>query len=211
MDVAETTNGTVAPAELGVAAKSTGPLVGFVMSLVGTLATVVLFPDQPTPRGALFVPALVLAGAIIVVPLMRALTGAATKMNAENFVAIGFVFWVLLDLIQGAYDLRGASDDALQQALIAVGLSSAAMWLGVAGRPWRLPRGLLELASTPLDSATIGRLVPVCFCLGMLNYAYAVGFDIPVMFSYLGEHRWAAPWARESTCGTQRSGREDEV
>ena len=202
MDVAETTNGAVQPIErVSIASKSTGPLVGFVMSLIGTLATVVLFPEQPTPRGALFVPALVLAAAIIVVPLMRALTGAATKMNAENFVAIGFVFWVLLDLIQGAYDLRDASDDALQQALIAVGLSSAAMWLGVAGRPWRLPRGLSELANTPLDLATIGRLIPVCFCLGMLNYAYAVGFDIPVMFSYLGEQRWAAPWGRAQLGG----------
>ena len=202
MDVAKTTDGTVAQVEeIGVAAKSTGPLVGFVMSLVGTLATVVLFPAQPTPRGALFVPALVLSAAIIVVPLMRALTGAVTKMNAENFVAIGFVFWLLLDLIQGAYDLRDASDEALQQALVAIGLSSAAMWLGVAGRPWRLPPGLSELASTHLDSATIGRLVPVCFVLGMLNYAYAVGFDIPVMFSYLGEQRWAAPWGRAQLGG----------
>ena len=73
-------------------------------------------------------------------------------MNAENFVAFGFVFWLLLDLIQGAYDLRDASDEALQLALIAIGVSSAAMWLGVAGRPWRLPRGLVELANTPLDS-----------------------------------------------------------
>ncbi len=63
MDVAETTNGTAAPAEeVSFATKSTGPLVGFVMSLLGTLATVVLFPDQPTPRGALFVPALMLVG-----------------------------------------------------------------------------------------------------------------------------------------------------
>ncbi len=69
---------------------------------------------------------------------MRALTGAATKMNAENFVAVGFVFWLLLDLIQGAYDLRDASDEALQLALIAIGLSSAAMWLG-RGRPALAP------------------------------------------------------------------------
>lgn len=202
MDVAKTTNGAVAPIEkASVFTKSTGPLVGFVMSLLGTLATVVFFPAQPTPRGALFVPALILAVCIVVVPVMRALTGAATKMNVENFVAIGFVFWLLLDLIQGAYDLRDASDEAIQLALIAIGLSSAAMWLGVAGRPWRLPRGFVDLANTPLDSRTIARLVPVCFFLGMLNYLYAVGFDIPLMFSYLGEQRWAAPWGRAQLGG----------
>lgn len=202
MDVAETTEDRVAPVQkTGTAARSTGPLVGFVMSLLGTLAAAVLFPEQASPPGALTVPALVLAGAIITVPVMRALTGAVTRMNAENFVAFGFVFWLLLDLIQGAYDLRDAPDDALRLALIAVGVSSAAMWLGMAGRPWRLPRGLVDLAVTPLDSKTIGRLVPVCFALGMLNYAYATDFDIPVMFSYLGEQRWAVPWGRAQLGG----------
>jgi oligosaccharide repeat unit polymerase len=166
------------------------------MSLLGTLASVVLFPAQPTPRGALFVPALILAATIIVVPMMRALTGAPTKMNAENFVAVGYVFWLLLDLIQGAYDLGDASDDALQLAMVAIGLSSAAMWLGVASRPWRLPKSFVDLSNTPLDSRTVARLVPVCFILGMLNFAWAVGFDIPLMFSYLGEQRWSAPWVR---------------
>jgi oligosaccharide repeat unit polymerase len=47
-----------------------------------------------------------------------------------------------------------------------------------------------------MDSRTVGRLVPVCFLLGMFNYAYATGFDLPRMFSYLGESRWSAPWGR---------------
>ena len=196
MTAIENTAAVEGIAQPGIAARSTGPLVGFMMSLVGTLAAVALFPDRASPRGALIIPSLVLAAAIVIVPVMRVLTGAATRMNAENFVALGFVFWLLLDLIQGAYDLRDASDEALRMALISIGVSSAAMWLGVAGRPWRLPRGLVGLASAPLDSKVIGRLVPICFALGMLNYAYAVDFDIPVMFSYLGEQRWAAPWNR---------------
>ena len=140
------------------AEKSTGPLVGFIAALIGTAAVVVLFPDRPSPRGALVVPAFVLSVSIVVVPIMRALTGAATRMNAENFVALGFVYWLLLDLIQGAYDLSDASDQALRLAIIAIGLSAAAMWLGVAARQWRLPRGLLALSNTSLDSATTWKL-----------------------------------------------------
>jgi oligosaccharide repeat unit polymerase len=197
MDV---TGAPAAPAYVRTAAdreaKSTAPVTGFVAALAGTLAVILLFPDQPSPRGALLLPALVLSVAIVAVPFMRALTGAATKMNAENFVALGFVYWLLLDLIQGAYDLREASDDALRLAIIAIGLSAAAMWLGVAARPWRLPRGLATLASTPLHSDTTWKMVPVCFFLGMFNYAYAVNFDIIEMFSYIGENRWEVPWAR---------------
>jgi oligosaccharide repeat unit polymerase len=202
VDVAEATHGTTTEvAKPDTIVRSTGPLVGFVMSLLGTLGVVILFPAQPTPAGALAIPALVLSAAIVIVPILRAMTGASTKMNAENFVAFGFIFWLLLDLIQGAYDLRDASDDALLLAMVAIGLSSAAMWLGVASKPMRLPRGLLELAATPLDSKTIGRLVPICFGLGMLNFAYACNFDIPFMFSFLGENRWAAPWGRAQLGG----------
>jgi oligosaccharide repeat unit polymerase len=181
--------------------RATGPLMGFVASLLGTGAAVLLFPDDPSPQGALVVPATVLAAAIIAVPFMRWVTGAASRMNAENFVAVGFVFWLLLDLIQGAYNLREATDDALRLALIAIGASASAMWLGVAGKAWRLPSALRDLAATPLDSRLIGRLLPICFLVGMFNYAYAVNFDIPEMFSYLGENRWAVPWGRAQLGG----------
>ncbi len=122
-------------------------------------------------------------------------------LNAENLVAFGFVFWLLLDLIQGAYDLSDAADWAIRDAFIAIGVSAAMMWVGVAGRPWPLPNWIKEIAQRPMDTKTVGRLVPVCFLLGMFNFAYATGFDLSVMFSYLGEQRWAAPWGRAQLGG----------
>jgi hypothetical protein len=47
------------------------------------------------------------------------------------------------------------------------------MWAGTIGSPWRLPRWLVEVASRPLDPETVNRIIPACFALGMLNYAYA--------------------------------------
>ena len=50
------------------------------------------------------------------------------------------------------------------------------------------------------------RLVPICFVLGMLNFAYAVDFDIPEMFSYLGAQPLVgAVGARRSWAGGARS------
>ncbi len=92
--------------------------------------------------------------------------------------------------------MRDAADCAVRSAFIAIGVSAAAMWVGVAGRPWPLPRWLAEIAERSMDSKTVGRLVPLCFVLGMFNFAYAVDFDIPLMFSYIGEQRWPAPWGR---------------
>jgi hypothetical protein len=174
-----------------------GALLGCVLALVGTyVASVMLFPADPSPQGALVVPGTVLALFLIAIPVLRMISGSATATNAENFVAFGFVFWLLLDLIQGAYELTGATSRGLQQAMVAVGVSAAAMWLGAGMRPWRLPRWVVEGASRHLDSDAVAKAVPICLVLGMFNYMYSVDFDIPAMFSYLGEQRWAAPWGR---------------
>jgi hypothetical protein len=156
----------------------------------------VFFPVNPGPRGALVTSGLILVAGIILVPALRVITGAASTTNTENFVAGGYVLWLLFDLIQGSYSMAGASTDGLQRALIAVGASAAAMWAGASRRPWKLPAWIVAGVSRPLDQVTIGRAIPLCFLLGMSNYLYSVDFDIPEMFSYLGQSRWSAPWSR---------------
>ncbi len=170
--------------------------VGFVTTALATLVAMGTFPANAAPQGALAWHAGLLSMGILFVPITRLLRRSPTMMNTENFVAFGYVYWVLFDLIQGAYDLKEAPDYALQAALLAVGVSAMAMWVGCIGTPWKLPNWLVEVASRSLDPKTVRRLVPICFLLGMLNYLYSTNFDIPLMFSYLGANRWAAPWGR---------------
>lgn len=175
--------------------------IGFAVTAVALVAALTVFPDRPSPRGALMLPGLILSVGILLVPFMRVVRRVPEALNTENLVAFGYVFWLLLDLVQGAYDLRDASDAGLRDAFIAVGVSAGAMWLGAAGQPWRMPKWIAEVASRPMDTRTIGRLIPVCFIFGMFNYAYAVDFDIPRMFSYLGAPRWNVPWGRNQLGG----------
>jgi hypothetical protein len=185
-----------------LADRRTAPFVGFAAASLATIvATVAFFPDQPAPRGALVLPAAILTLGLLLVPALRAISGSDETTNAENFVMVGFVFWLLLDLLQGAYDLQQASNESLRAALASIGVSAAAVWLGVLGKPWKAPAWLIDVTNRPLETQTIVRLVPICFSLGMLNYAYAVNFDIPEMFSYLGANRWSAPWARSQLGG----------
>ena len=185
-----------------LASHENAPFIGFTGCAIATvLAAVVLFPDQPAPRGALMVPATVMTIGILFIPMVRAISNSPTLTNAENFVAFGYVFWLLLDLLQGAYDLRGASSEALRLAMVSIGVSAGFVWLGLAGKEWQPPRWLADVTNRPLDPRTISRLIPLSFALGMLNFAYAVNFDIPQMFSYLGGDRWSAPWSRAQLGG----------
>lgn len=176
-------------------------VIGFASTAVSLLIALAIFPADPTPRGALVYPAALLSLGILLVPVSRAIRRSPQLLNAENLVAFGFVFWLLLDLIQGAYDLREAADWAIRDAFIAIGVSAAAMWIGVLGQPWPLPNWIAEIARSPMDTRTVSRLVPVCFILGMFNFAFATNFQFDVMFSYLGEQRWAAPWGRAQLGG----------
>src|SRR3989442_1617401 len=106
----------------GILGKTSLGVIGFISALLGTLIALVLFPDDPSSRGALTLPALVLAASILTVPAIRVFSGSKSTLNAENFVALGFVYWIVLDPIQGAYDLSDASDEAIRYALSAVGV-----------------------------------------------------------------------------------------
>jgi len=175
--------------------------IGFAATSASLLIALAVFPAEPSPRGALMIPATILSAGILLAPAMRAIRRSPTLLHAENLVALGYVFWLLLDLIQGAYDLRDASDSGIRDAFIAIGVSAAAMWVGVAGKPWPLPKWIAEIATKTMDTKTVGRLIPVCFILGMFNFAFATDFDLAAMFSYLGEQRWAAPWGRAQLGG----------
>jgi oligosaccharide repeat unit polymerase len=175
--------------------------IGVAATSVGLLIALAAFPDDPSPRGALIVPASILAFGIVLVPLLRAIRRSPTLLHAENLVAIGFVFWLLLDLIQGSYALTDAPEWAVRDAFIAIGVSAIAMWVGVAFRPWQLPGWIAEIASSRLTDRAISRLIPLCFLLGMFNFAYRTNFDLPLMFSYLGQSRWVAPWGRAQLGG----------
>jgi oligosaccharide repeat unit polymerase len=182
-------------------AQQSAAVLGFAATSVALLIALAVFPEDPSPRGALMVPGTILASGILFVPITIAIRRSPQLLAAENLVAVGFVFWLLLDLIQGAYDLRDAADWAIRDAFIAIGVSAAIMWASTGGRPWRIPGWIAEIAGTEVTTKTISRLVPVCFILGMANFAYATRLNLGEMFSYLGQQRWAAPWGRAQLGG----------
>src|ERR671912_2218387 len=109
--------------------------VGLVATALGTLVALGMFPSDPSPQGALSWNATIMSVGILFVPAFRIIRRSPTMMNTENFVAFGYVYWILLDLIQGAYNLRDGTDEALRSAMLAVGLSATVMWAGAIGRP----------------------------------------------------------------------------
>jgi hypothetical protein len=122
-------------------------------------------------------------------------------LRVDSLVMLGLVYWLLLDLVQAAYELNGISCDGIDGALVGIGLFAGAFWIAWLFPPHGLPRFLREAACWSLNPGMTFWLAVAFFLLAMLNYALACHFDVVLMFSALFCGRWDAPWMRGALGG----------
>lgn len=172
------------------------PVLGLVCALSSTLLALMLMPADPHPAGALFTPALVMTLGLVIPPITACVKQPQAILRAENLLVVTPIYWLLLDLLQGAYPMSQVSQEGIEGAFIAIGVFTCAVWLTALTRPLPLPPFLVRASSQPVKPKILFLLVLVFFSLGMVRYAYPAGFDPVLMLYSLTEGRWAAPWAR---------------
>lgn len=178
-------------------------LAGAIAILVGTVLAAIFVPQDPRPAHALFASGAALSAALLLPPLLRLRHARVqTALRAENLLMVGLVYWLLLDLLQGAYDLD-ISQGSAQLAIASIGLSGAAIWFGAHARRVGLPRLVERELTAPWTPEWIYRAGVVCFALGMLSFLIPVNFDVVELFSYFGASRWSAPWMRGQLGGVE--------
>ena len=171
-------------------------LLGALTVAIATVVAIALVPTDPVPKGALFESALVMTAGLIIAPFLAVCRYPQSLLRAESLIAISPIYWLLLDLLQGAYPLDGVSPENVNTAFLSIGVFVMAMWAGTYLRPWRFAQSILKSASMHISGVTIFRLSVAAFALGMLKSAIPANFNVLEMFSYLGSGRWAAPWGR---------------
>lgn len=171
-------------------------LVGVSAALLGAAGAIFLMPDDFSSPHSLREPAFVLSCGVLAVPLAKALINPLSVMRTEHLFCFGLIYWLLLDLLQGAYALDAVPREALEGAFLALGVCGASMWVGSLGRGLPMPAPVLRAAATELSTRTWFVLGCVCFALGMLYYWYRSDFDAARMIAALGGSRWSMPWAR---------------
>src|SRR5689334_19547692 len=91
-----------------------------VTSVLGALAVAIaLIPNDPHPIGAMFWPALCLTIGLLAVPVLRMRATMISVLRAENFLMLGLIYWLLLDMLSSAYSLDLVTYDSVITALIA--------------------------------------------------------------------------------------------
>lgn len=179
------------------------PLLGLAGAVIGTIWAMATIPANASKAGALMLPALGMALSLVAAPAFAALLSLRNALRTENLLALAPIYWILMDLIRGLYDMPGVSEDDVRIAFAGIGIYSATMWLGTMGRPWKLPKSLVNVGGWVPKSGIIMSIATAMFVLAMLRFALPCKFDIPLMISGLSMDRWAAPWSgtREGNIG----------
>lgn len=171
-------------------------LLGMAVAGLGTFLAVQFVPDDPSRKGALFVSALVMAFGLAAVPLVNAFRYPKSLLRSEHIIVMGPIYWLLLDLLQGTYGLNEIYPEQVGKAFVAIGMFVVAVWAGVLGPAWKLPRMFVKSVSHDFSVNTNFLVCITAFVLGMLTFAIPAKFNVVEMIYYLGENRWAAPWVR---------------
>src|SRR4029078_1333325 len=120
--------------------------------IIGTAGAIPMVPANPAPPGALFWAASLLAASVVIVPCLRVRTGVMSVLKAEHLLMLGLVYWLLLDLLQGAYPLVGLQPAQVAPAFLSIGTLAVGIWIGVIGNTLKPPNSLLKLTEFKLSS-----------------------------------------------------------
>ena len=172
------------------------PQLGLGATVLGTALALLFIPTNPYPAGALFNSALVMTVVLAFAPVVAISRNPQTLFRAEHILVLAPIYWLLLDLLQGAYNLEQVEPAGIRGAFIAIGLFVCGVWLAALFTPWQLPTPLIKAAQHRLQPPTIFKLILIFFTLGIFAYAYTCNFNPAVMVFYLTVNRWAAPWTR---------------
>jgi oligosaccharide repeat unit polymerase len=179
----------------------TRTFIALVSIPLGLLLAAALMPGDIQAAGALVGPALILAFGLLTPATVDMLSGGLSRMfRPEHWVIIAVIYFLLLDLIEGLYDVR-LEEPVIQEAFAAIALFALAVQIGATFEPRPLPRIVREIASANYSPRTLMIMLIVCFLLGMFNFAVWSDFSLATMIDGLLQPRFSAPWARGNLGG----------
>jgi hypothetical protein len=180
--------------EFASADPPTSPWVGLIAVATSVAIALLSIPNDLSPWGALYFPALVLTLGLLASPALTAFRDPTSVFRVENLVMLGLVYWILLDLLQAMYDVSAVGRPAIMSAFLMIGLFAIGVWLAGLHRPWGLPRVVLRAAQTNWSEGQLFGAFLTCAGFTLFRYAWPCGFDPFLMITSLGGSRWSAPW-----------------
>lgn len=177
------------------------PGLGIMGTTFGLIMALMLMPERVQAPGALRSSALAMILGLAAAPLAAAWVNLRFFLRTENIIGLAPVYWLMMDMVTGGYEMEYVSHEGAQKAFSIIALCTCAFWWGTMSRPWNLPQGFLRTCQFRISSDALMPIIFLCFGLAMLRYAIPCKFDLALMLRSVTSARWSAPWTRGALGG----------
>ena len=167
----------------------------------GLTMALLLMPKGVQTPGALRASAFSMIFGMAAGPLAAAWVNLRFLLRTENIIGMAPIYWLMLDMVTGSYQMEYVTRDGAQTAFIITALCTCAYWWGTMSKPWGLPTGVLQVCRFRISNEALMPVVLLCFILAMLRFAIPCHFDLALMIRSVTVARWDAPWTRGALGG----------
>ncbi|MDW8349556.1 MAG: hypothetical protein RML49_04745 [Verrucomicrobiae bacterium] len=168
---------------------------GIFFVLLATLFAILTVPYDVAPPGVLRPSALWMSLGLAAPILARIWLKPHALFDPVNVALIAPIFWILLDPIQGSYELFNISDNEPKMSFICILLYAMGIYTATFHKPWRLPQSVWRAANVKLSPRSIFIIGLIAFSIAILRFAIPSKFNPITMWNGLFANRWDAPWA----------------
>lgn len=144
--------------------------------------------------GALTLSGAVLALGILLGPAVACLQRPAAAFRAEHLMMLGLVYWLLLDVAQGAYALWGVSRGSILEIYLCVAIFAGALWLGSGCSRLIRPSLGAGVARAEIGVPFVFWAGIASFGLGMLRVTMSCGGNPACLVESFFQPRFEAAW-----------------
>lgn len=177
------------------------PVAGLACTAVGLVLAVLLVPDDVYHTASLIPSATWLILGMLVVPVAVTVRSPLSTLHPLHVVVASPVYWLLLDILQGAYNLPGVNRGDVQTAFVAIGFFVMSLWMGALFRPMKVPQRLLFAITSDFKAPQLFGIATISFIFAFLRFAIPAEFSIEQMLNAFTVGRWETPWSRSQFGG----------
>lgn len=163
---------------------------------LGTLAAVLLIPEDYYEPGGLRLSVIALCIGLLSGPALSSLTDLRVWIRAESVMLLGLIYWLLMEPLGLGYSAYQLTREALVEAFILIGLFGALILAG--SRLAHLGQGLSSQQREQSDFSTewLFGLLLVASLLGLMARLIPCSFSPACMIDGLFRARGEGPWNR---------------
>lgn len=133
---------------------------------------------------------------LLIFPLEQFIKEGNTGFFKGNVLVVtSIIYWSLLDLLQGRYNMEDVQIISVKYAFITLAFYTGVVVISSNYR-LKIPSQLDSAIKTNLDPKLLYKIIGICFALGIFYFYYSTGYNFDYMISSLSKSRFRSPWSR---------------